>query len=83
MPQKNIEILESLKRVRIEINSVFYPWFCVEETLKKFEGLCNWESKEEPTKFIIILIPKKDVDLEKLGYEFMNHLFAKVKESVT
>ena len=77
-----IEILAPLKRVRIELNPDFYPWSTIEETLKEFEEICEWEIKDAGLKYIVILISKKDLDLERLGYEFMNHLFARLKESV-
>jgi len=75
-----IEVLELLKRVRIEVNPEFYPWDIIIETLKEFEEICEWEINDADSKYIIILISKKNVDLEKLGYDFMNHLLAKVKE---
>ena len=77
-----IEVLAPLKRVKIEINPDFYPWEIIKETLKEFEEICEWEIKDLKSKYIVILISKKDVNLEKLGYEFMNHLIARVKESM-
>lgn len=78
-----IEILESLNRVKIEVNSFFYPWESVEETLHEFESICEWEVEEDDGKIKIVLIVKSNINLEELGYEFMNHLLAKSKELVT
>jgi len=75
-----IEILSPLKRVKIEVNPFFYPWEAVKKVLQEFEDVCEWEADENNEIIKIVLVPKKEVDLEELANEFMNHLLAKSKE---
>ncbi len=77
-----IKILESLNRIKININPKIYSHDIIEETLEEFRELCEWEIKKNDSEIDLILISKKELDLERLGYEFMNHLFARLKESV-
>lgn len=78
----SLETLEQLRRVRIELNPEIYPWKPLKETLTEFENICEWEIEETESNFVIMLISKKEVDLKKLGYEFMNYLLAKTKETI-
>lgn len=73
------------KEVVITINTVFYPREYILRTAEKFRDIC-WAKFEGDSEgcLSLHLKPKKkfDVNLNTLGYEFMNHLLAEIKEEV-
>ncbi|UCG95420.1 MAG: HxsD-like protein [archaeon] len=79
----NIKIIRPFKKIQIKLNPVFYSRSAIEETLEDFKDICSGKIKKSQSNFIISLKAKEKIDLEKLGYEFLNHAFAKKKEMVT
>lgn len=82
MIEEDIEILETLNKVKVRLNSDFYLLEHIIEVLENFEEVCEWRVNEGETHFTAVLTAKEPIDLEKLAYEFLNHAFARVKEGI-
>lgn len=86
----NIKIINKKGKggeVVVTINTVFYPKDYILRTAEKFENICwiNLEGDPEGCLFLSLKPKKKDmkdIDLNSLGYEFMNHLLAEIKNEV-
>jgi hypothetical protein len=72
--------------VVITINTLFYPKDYILRTAEKFEDICWTNLEGDPNGCLFLsLKPKKakEIDLNSLGYEFMNHLLAEIKDEVS
>jgi hypothetical protein len=68
--------------VLLTLNPDFYPPELVERTIEKFSDACSASVDEKDQKTLVTLRPKGSVPLKTLGYEFMNHLLADIKNEV-
>jgi hypothetical protein len=78
----NIKIDEKTKEVNIMVNTMFYPKELIIKTGEIFKDFCWVRLDGDPEGCMLIsLTPKnEDVDNVNIGFEFMNHLLAGVKE---
>ena len=76
-----ITIGKDKKTVRIRINPVFYPREYIEEACKDFEALASIRMSTHNGMVYLTLKPKKKVDLNTLGFEFMNYILGLSKKS--
>ncbi len=75
----NIKIDRKSRKVLVNVKSGFYPRETIEQTAKKFSDVCELAIKQNDSDIIIALKPKRPVPLDILGYEFMNHVLADLK----
>ena len=73
---KNIIVNRKDKVVKISINPMFYSKEHVKQACKDYEEICSTKMLTFKKKIQIILKPKKSVDLDILGFEFMNYLLS-------
>ncbi len=73
---KNIIVDKKNKVVNINVNSVFYPKGHVKQACKDYKEICSTKIMTSTKKIKIILKPKKSVDVNILGFEFMNYLLS-------
>lgn len=78
--EEDIEVLGTLNKVKIRLNPDFYTLDSIIESLREFEEVCEWKVNEEVSYFTVVMTAKEKLDLKKLAYEFLNHVFAGVKE---
>lgn len=78
----NIKIDEKTKEVNIIINTIFYPKEFIIKTGERFKDSCWVELTGNPEGCMSISLKPKngDVDHVNIGFEFMNHLLAEIKE---
>ena len=78
----NIAVDENNKEVKIMINTIFYPKDFILKTAEKFEDLCWVELSGDPEGCMSLSFKPKneDMDYNNIGFEFMNHLLAAIKE---
>jgi len=81
-PMNNINIDEKTKEVNIIVNTIFYPNELIVKTGEIFKDLCYVRLGGDPEGCMLIsLTPKNEnVDNVNIGFEFMNHLLAGIKE---
>lgn len=73
------------KKIVLRINLDFYPLECFFQSLDDFNDLLKLREVKEGNGNVIVvelLATSKNVDLEKLGYEFMNDMLAKIQERI-
>lgn len=68
----------------IAINTLFYPKENIMNVVDRFNEFFWAQIEAQKDNFISLsLKPKKDgIDLDTVGYEFMNHLLADVKDEI-
>ncbi len=78
----NIAVDEKNKEVKIMINTILYPKEIILKTAEKFEDLCWVELSGDPEGCMFLSLKPKteDIDYNDIGFEFMNHLLAELKE---
>lgn len=81
-PMNNINIDEKTKEVNIIVNTIFYPNELIVKTGEIFKDFCYVRLGGDPEGCMLIsLTPKNEnVDNVNIGFEFMNHLLAGIKE---
>jgi hypothetical protein len=85
MKINNIKVNKKDKEVIITLNTIFYPREYILRTAEKFKDICwsNLEGDPEGCLFLSLKPKKKEeIDLDFLGFEFMNHLLAEIKDEV-
>lgn len=72
-----IKINHDGNEVRIRLNEKFYPKDIVDIAIKDYIDICDVFFDED----YIILKPRKEINLDKLGYEFFNYVLGLVKNA--
>lgn len=72
-----IKINHETNEVRIRLNENFYPKDIVDLAIRDYLDFCDVFLDDD----IIILKPKKEVDINRLGYEFFNYVLGLVKNA--
>jgi len=65
----------SKNEVLVNFNTQFYNEESIKQAVVDFKGICDAEEKDKG----ILLKPKKNKDLDLLGYEFYNHVLGLMK----
>ena len=81
----NIKINKKTNEVVVNINTVFYNNDYILRATERFKDICWTKLKGDPEGCLSLsLKPKRkgEIDLNALGFEFMNHLLAEVKSEV-
>ena len=73
---KNIILDKKKKLVVVNVNSIFYPKEHVEQACKDYKEICSTKISSSKKEIKITLEPKKSVDINVLGLEFMNYLLS-------
>lgn len=72
---KTVIIDKKKNLVRLNINLLFYTEEKIKEACKDFEEICSMRFLSSKENFVISLKPKKkNIDINILGFEFMNYL---------
>ena len=79
----NILIDDKNKEVIINLNTVFYPEAFIIKTAEKFENFCWINLSGNSDKCVNVSLKPKDdaISYDKVGFEFMNHLLATIKDA--
>ena len=62
----------------IKLNKYYYDGQAIEETKRKFKGICKCDIKETKEYFLISILPKES-DFNVLHFEFANYVLALMK----
>lgn len=65
-----------MKMIKLKLNKQFYPENAIKKTIEAYKDICDANFNEDN----IILMPKIDVDEERLKHEFCNYCLSMVKE---
>jgi hypothetical protein len=78
----NILVNQKDNGIKIKINTAFYPKEIILKTAENFKDLCWIDLAENPEGCVSLCLKlkNKNVDCNKIGFEFMNHLLAEMKE---
>ena len=79
---KNLKITRKGERAELDLNSVFYPENFVKMVIKDFKNIFDAEFKKKGERIEIKLKLKTNgIKTERATYDFINYLFAEVKNS--
>jgi len=76
----NIKVDSEAKAVVITVQSSFYPSEAIDMAADELSDICETEFDDDDGTITIRLKPKDGAPVEELGYEFLNHALACVKE---
>ena len=72
---KMIRINKQKNEVLLSLNENIYDKKSIEKAVNDYKEICSVRKAGKD----IILIPKKGIDIDKLGYEFFNYVLAVMK----
>jgi len=75
MKMNKISINKEKNEVLIKFNTKIYCQECIDDATQDFNEICNIEKN----KNWLLLKPKKEIDAEKIGYEFYNYVLGLMK----
>ena len=78
----NILVNQEDNEIKIIINTAFYPKEIILRNAENFKDLCwiNLTGNPEGCVSLSLKLKNKNLDCNKIGFEFMNHLLAEMKE---
>ncbi len=68
--RKMIKIDKDKNQINISLNNHLYNDSIINRAMKDFESVCEFKKDNDH----IIIIPKKQKDIELIGYEFCNYM---------
>ncbi|GEM_PF-5466765 len=74
-------VIKEAGKVEIQLSREFYSENALIRSAEAFSNGFDVEVETKENKFEIKLNPKKDVDLEKAGNQFLNYVLSEMKNS--
>lgn len=80
--QRKSNVIDDGKNVVVKLNPLIYPRIFALRVAEDLSDFCETKIAIEDDRLLVSMTPKPDVDRVQLGYEFMNHLLARIKNGV-
>lgn len=77
-----MKIVSKEGKALIKISREIYPKEYVLTVVREFQDIADICIKNENDKINLEFVPKENIPLERIIYEFMNFLLARIKEDI-
>lgn len=74
---ERVKINKKKNEIILSFNESFYDKKFINQAMEAFKEVCDVKKDKE----FIFLKPKKEVDIDTLGYEFYNYVLGLIKNS--
>lgn len=74
---ERVEINKKKNEIVLSFNEIFYDKKFINQAIEDFKEACDIKKDKE----FILLRPKKEVNINTLGYEFYNYVLGLIKNS--